>query len=447
MLEKYKLYSYTLFGLFWLCAASNFIGYELFGTFALLKTMMLFFDGAVLIMGLTMLRNWRDIAVIGSFIVISAFSSLVLNHEGLITYFNGFRNYIGLLFCMPVVRYLTERDDWRTRFIASFDRQLYIFIILQAVALTYQFIRWGANDHGGGLFSMGYSGVTSMLQYVISFYLVSKHWDIAKGYGQNLKDNLMYIWPLYGTLLNETKASFLYIALYFLLLYRWNLMSVLRFILSIPVVLCLFFGVFMAYLTATGQSLDRLTSGSFYENYLVGEDPQHLIDLAIRIQDADLETDNLWVVDLPRFTKLMLIDELLDYAGGGDAFGAGLGQFKGGTTLELTPFAKSQQWALQGSRPFLFDIMIELGWAGFFWVIAMFAIQFQFGTNPYYGSLRIKLLMTGMTIFLMVYNDTLFFIMLPLVMFYTSHSLSLPPIDDGRIKSVFGDRFLNSSHL
>lgn len=447
MVDKYKFYSGIIFVTFWVMVAANFVGYELTGSYALKKASAFPADFVLLVFGLLTLRNRVDIAVVVSFTLLSFFTSIIINHESMIVYLNGYRNYLGMLFAMPIIRYMTSREDWRAKFIPSFDRQLYIFLILQFVTLVYQLFRYGANDHGGGLFSMGGSGMASMLLYAVSFYLVSKNWDTAKSYGANLRDNLKYVWPLLGSMLNETKASFIYMALYFILLYRFNIMSTLKLLMMTPVIAVAAFGLFMAYLELTDQDFDRLTSTEFYEAYLTGgADSQMLIDVALMVQDHDLETDNLWVVDLPRFTKLLLLDELMDHAAGGDALGAGIGQFKGGTTMELTGFASSQQWALQGSRPMLFNLVVEIGWVGAAWFLLSFLAELALHRNPRFMSLRNKILLICFMAVIMVYNDTFFNPVMPLLFYYIALSMSLPPDSEGRTAGVFDQRYLNSSH-
>lgn len=447
MLEKYKLISYTLFGVFWVYVSSNFVGYEIFGTPAIMRALAFPCDMLVIAMGLATLRNWRDITVIASFIALSAVSTLAINHESLFTYINGLRLYTGFLFWMPIIRYLLHRDDWRQRFIPSLDRQLYIFIVLQAIAITYQFFRWGANDHGGGLMSNYFSSVASMMQICISFYLVSKHWNLEDGYMANLKANIRYIWPLYAVFLNETKSSFIFLAVYFLLLYRWSFAAAIRLLLALPVVCLLAFGSFLAYLAATGQDFDELTSVEFYENYLVGEDPEQLVELALLVQDHDIETDNLWVVDLPRFTRLSLMPDILRKTNGGLTWGAGIGQFKGGTTTDKTQFAKANNWVLGGSRTVIFDIVVELGWIGFGWFVCAMALLIPWRYNPYPYSLRIKLMVLSMVLLMLIYSDVLFsFVPMTLLFYYVCQSANINLNPERKKEDVFGDRFLNSHH-
>jgi hypothetical protein len=173
----------------------------------------------------------------------------------------------------------------------------------------------------------------------------------------------------------------------------------------VPIVIIGLIGLGYAYLTATNQDVDTLTSGAYYQDYLVGDDPEFLIDLAHAVQDEDVETDNLWVVDLPRFTKVFLISELLEDARGGMFWGAGVGQFKGGENLNLTRFAKQNNWAMQGTRPCLFYIMIQLGFIGLIWFFVNLISILSFKKRPVPLSLENKVFLILATILIMFYND------------------------------------------
>lgn len=369
MVEKYKIYSGTLFVLFWVASCWGVVYRAVCPDNTIVRAMLfLFIDVTLLIVGLWALRNKADIAMFVLFFVLAIISGY-LNNEGLISTLNGIRPYFPLLTCLPIIRYCLSGKNAK-RFVASFDRQLMIFLYLQAIILSIQFLVFGANDEGGGSFANGGSGTVSTLIYVISFYLLSKRWDTGKSWLKNFSNNRKYFFLLLPSYLNETKVSFIYLLAFFFLLYPLNRKFIWRSLAMVPVLGLLVWGLISIYHATAGSKFDEIFT---YENmslYLSGGDEaEKLIEQAIYFQESGLIDDDasLFALDLPRFTKLFLVPDALDFAKGGWLFGAGVGQFKGGSVIGATLFARNFAWLLGGSVPSLFYILIELGLLGTLW--------------------------------------------------------------------------------
>ena len=366
MVDKYKLISYTLFTVMWIQFCWGFVCTDLFLALEPSRNYIYFLiDLIYVFLGLITIRSRRDVVVFVSFVVI-AFLSAYINHQGLLASLNGFRSYIGLLFVPPILRYLLKSSD-SDRFVESMDRQLYIFLWIQVPCLVSQFIRFGACDAGGGSIGYGASGLISTLIYVISFYLINKKWNEDESYFHNLWENRVLVFLLFPTFLNETKISLIFFLLYFFLLIKIDRKFILRSLVSIPIGLCLFAGMGYVYVSVTGQDQDRFNSDFFYD-YLIGLDIEDYIELSQLVQDEVIETDNLWVTDIPRFGRFVALPDALDHTGGGFLLGAGIGQFKGGSVMGRTKFASEYKWLLDGSVIMLFFIIIELGIAGLVWL-------------------------------------------------------------------------------
>lgn len=431
MVNKYKLFSGLLFGSIWTLLCIGFIATEIPPVEKLVPIVSLLTDAVFVMLGLWCTRSRRDIIVTATFFIIVLFSKY-FNHQGLFAVFNGVRDYIGLLMCAPIIRYLL-RSKYAEDFTKRMDSLCWKFLYIQAVCITYQFLRYGANDNGGGSFGWGGSGQVSTLIYLVSFYLLSKKWDFYRNWFQNLKENKANFLLLYPTFLNETKISFIYLLIYFLLLFPLDRKYVLRMCAFVPLLFVLFGVVFMAYLNATKQDENTVLSKDFFDAYLFGgEDPQQLIDLALLVQEEEVETDNLWVVDIPRFTKLFAVPDMLSSTSGGWLWGAGVGQFKGGTLVEQSKFARKYWYLMGGTAPTLFRILIDLGIIGAIWTIVnLLTILFTPNTSPFAAQIRLYLFAAWGLI--MFYDQELTVVLSVWFMFYIAMS-GLQPAGLQRVK-------------
>jgi glucan phosphoethanolaminetransferase (alkaline phosphatase superfamily) len=111
--------------------------------------------------------------------------------------------------------------------------------------------------------------------------------------------------------------------------------------------------------------------------------------------------------DIPRFTKIMLAFQIqkkeIHY------FGNGAGHFKGGTTLSLTPFATSHMWLLQGSRPMLFLVFVQMGLLGYI-IYALFWLRLfsnSWKNKEFKYSRNFSLYLMAAYIIIMFYNESL----------------------------------------
>ena len=415
MIDRYKFLSGLFFGAMWALLTFGFISEELLPPLIPLRSVVLLLTDIIfLFLGIYLLRDRRDIFVLVSFLIIGAISCN-LNHLGLIFSFNGTRDFFGLLFAVPICRwFLTSK--YREQFISSFDKQLLIFLFLQAFCMTWQFIRYGANDHGGGSMGYGYSGIVSTLIYIISFYLLSKRWRYGN-YLDEVVRNKMYFILLYPTFLNETKISFIFLLAYFLLLFPFEWRTVFKLVMAVPIMIVGMLGLGIAYLSITGQNMESVFTQEAMDDYMIGEDPEELLELAQFIQDGTYDVEDIGNIDVPRFTKIIFIPEALSDCVGGIMFGAGLGQFKGGTVMELTPFAAEWQWLLTGSLPFLFSVVIQLGILGLIWFCINIA-TILLPRSPLPAGINIKCFIWVIIILVMMYNDSLRFFPFTFILVY-----------------------------
>lgn len=429
MVEKYKLYYRVFIAIFWIAMTFGFISEELFPFIEPLRPLVfLAVDGMAFLLGVATLRQRGDIIVAVSYLVLAVGSTIVINHYSIVTLVNGSRDFIGLVMMVPVLRYFLT-CKYSGEFRRSFDRQLKIWLWVQAFCITWQFIRYGANDHGGGSMGYGASGIVSMLIYLVSFYLVTRHWDASR-YWDSLKQNKVYIILLYPTLLNETKASFIMLVIYFLLLVKIDRLTIIKIVCSLPLGIAALCGIGLAYFDITDQDPEEVLSMDFFQNYFYGEDLDFLVEVGWLIQDGEMEIDpdNWWTLDIPRFAKPVLITPMLrDETSGGVWLGAGVGQFKGGQVMSATPFARNNQWLLQGSKILLFFIYVQLGIVGLIWLLAVLGRDLWPRVNrhiPY--SLPVQLFVVMDMLMIFIYNDSIRVLSFCIVFFYIA--LSVQPL-------------------
>lgn len=374
-------------------------------------------DFVYIVLGVVTIKSRRDVMVTVSFFIIATLSAY-LNHQGSIEFINGCRDFIGLLFAVPIIRYFLKSRD-SEQFVESFDKFLYLFLWLQVPCLLSQFIRFGAGDEGGGSLGANASGRVSTLIYVISYYLINKRWNESESYFNNLWANRVYIFLLFPSFLNETKISIVYFIFYFILLIRIDRKIIIRFMLTLPVSIILFIVAGYFYLSFSNIEGDRFDL-EYFNDYFIGDDMEELIELAELVQDEVIETDNLWVVDLPRYGRFMVMPEILNSAtGGGLMLGAGVGQFKGGQVLSLTGFSAKYRWFLQGSSIMIFFIVVQLGIFGLVWLLYDL-ISLLFTPDFHARAYNLRLYMIMVTVMTLVYNSQYRSFYMCVILFYIS---------------------------
>jgi hypothetical protein len=401
-IEKSLLYQRILFVAFWIRATFHFFSEEIVPGLSFMKlTVDLLFDGVIVFLGVVALRRKVDIFMLIGFVLVSWFISCEYNNLSFIFFANGLREFISFLFVIPIFRYLFANDFRKERFIKSFDKQLFYFLIIQAICIIWQFLKYKAGDHGGGSLGNYYSGTISMLIYLISFYLMQKRIDTKK-YFSSLWDNKIYIILLFPTFLNETKISFVLFILYFVLLLPIDRKLFIRILVFTPVVglFILFLGYI--YLVSTNGQFEDILSGDNLEAYFMSEDT----NLAEAEGGAMWEiTDNAGFADVPRATKLLLLPELDDENPGHVITGFGLGHFKGNNTIKNSKFATEYDWLLMGSIPYLFHLIIQLGVVGIIWFILFWIVNVAFVPHGCKRNTGLQLFLILTMLLILFYND------------------------------------------
>lgn len=374
----------ALLGVFWVLGTVGFVCDELVTDVESLRTYVnLGCDAILVLLGLMSLRHRADLLSIGSLLLIAITSSLVFNSLPLMLTINGLRVFIGAMFCYPIFRYFMDEPKRRERFVKAFDKNLEMFLWLQIPCIGYQFVVYGAGDHGGGSLGNWYSGTISMMIYLISFYLIKKRIN-PKHFMSSILTNYKYVLLLAPTFLNETKISFVLLVLYFILLVPIGKRMFTRALFVVPVMSLLFGVGYMTYkMTYQGEVSNKSSAtvspddvDIFSEEYLT---EYVLSDVENAEEGVEWSIDNneSGLADIGRVTKFLLLPMFEEDNPGHVPLGFGVGHFKGGTKMDHSEFFEQYEWYLMGTIPYLIHIYLQLGIIGVLWFIVFLVSLFH----------------------------------------------------------------------
>src|SRR5690606_35202734 len=108
--------------------------------------------------------------------------------------------------------------------------------------------------------------------------------------------------------------------------------------------------------------------------------------------------------DIPRLTKIILANNLLNKNSTDLFLGREIGAFKGGTTLRASSFAIEYNWLLLGSRPYIFFLLISGGWLLLLLMVCYFSYKL-YGDNKTNQDIHFTFLLTILFITILFYND------------------------------------------
>ena len=401
-LKKDDLLLNTLIAIFWVVSLFGFFRDELIPSLSNVETY--FFaavDGVVLFLGVATIKRRIHLLLVGLFLALAFVTTMIINGLGLIFFLNGLRDFVGLLF-MPVVYYwIWSKETCRKRFINRFDKHLTLWLIIQFPCIVWQFAHWGACDKVGGSLGNFMSGLDSTLIYMVSFYLLRKRLKNYQNIWQGVLDNIWLVLLVLPTFLNETKVSFIYLIMYFLLLLPIDRKIFVRSLVIFPV---------LSLMIYVGWGMYMSSQSSFGYNFFSSE---NLVEY-IYVDDVDEVESNAKYAenyessgsDVPRVTKLVFFFLFENDYPGCTLHGMGLAQFKGGTTLEPTKFFNENEWVLTGTIPFFYSIAVQLGLLGVAWYVLF--LVFTFTKSPFKKNIHdwnLQFYVIAVFLILLVYSD------------------------------------------
>ena len=419
-MQKSKLILRVLLVAFWIRMTIGYVAQMVIPALAdVLPHVYLLFDAVVVTLGCWTMKRRRDMAVVAVVIAVTALSTLLVNRYSLLFYLNGMRDFISFMFVIPILNFFLSDDKLRDQFVATVERHLFMYLVVQAPCTITQFIRFGATDPVGGSLGENYSGITSTLIYLVSFYLLQRRLDRDRLW-VSLLENKWLIILLFPTFLNETKVSLVYLAMYMLLMIPLGRKTFRYTVLAVPVFALVFYGGMTAYVVATGGTQGDVFSLDYYmEGYLLSEDAESTERLAkwMLENDSDGEAGGL-TGDVPRLTKLVVLGELVDEPSTLIA-GNGVGHFKGGTLVDNSEFYRDNEWVMTGTIPYVFHLLVQLGVLGVLLEIFFFVVYLWFPPAP--GMRRnynLQLYLFALVLLLQLYNDSLRNAFFTLIVFF-----------------------------
>ena len=415
---KYKIVTHALLITFWVLALFPFVLQESVSSIYDATNSYFFIAGEAVILFLTIwtISKKIDFIVIGSFLAIALVSTW-LNDESIFLCINGIRTYLPMLCLLPITRYLLATRARVEYFIPRMDRSLYIFLWVQVPCMVYQCILYGAYDQVGGSMGWMMSGVISCLIYTISFYLMLRRWNPDKSYMANLRDNWILLVLLFPSYLNETKISFIYLAMYFFLLIPMDRKFLLRLGYLSPLFILALAGAGYLYLSMANADNDNPFSAEYIQNYTFGDD--HVQSLVL---DGYMNTimPDVEELDFARGLKFAAIPIVLTDNPYGWYLGFGPGQYKGGTHVDKTEFAEEYDWLLRGTAMMGMIVILELGGFGIAWIFFYFFVLFRFFKRVRKREARLQVFMFIMMITVMLYASNFILTAFTLIFVYIS---------------------------
>ena len=400
MKDNSPIYQRLFFFIFWVGATFGFITDEIVTELASSRSMvMLGLDALWVLLACCTVRKRAHLAGIAVILVFSGVATCMTNGLSLFFWANGMRDFLGIMLAYPVMCYFMGDERRREQFEPALDRHVLYFLLAQAVCGTYQFVEYGGGDHCGGSFGNWYSGQVSMCIYIGSYYLVHKNLD-TDHFFSSLRDNKLPIILLFPTFLNETKISFVLIAIYIVLLIPIDRKLLARALWMLPGAVLLGWAAISVYVSVTGG--EDIFSMDYIEKYVMVEDMDAVEGGALWEQEQGV------AADVPRFTKIMYLAVLYEQEPGHEMQGWGVGQFKGGNGMEISEFAYQYDWLLSGSVPYMFHVVIQLGWVGLvlvvLWLIVLFLLKPAWSVRRDFNTQVFVMLVL---LIIMGYNDSL----------------------------------------
>lgn len=359
-IEKYKFIALWFLWVFWICALVPFFWQELTGEYhgpEIAKFWGLA-EITVTILGLWTLRARQDIVAVSILVVLSFLDTVIFNHLSVLFWLNGLRLYVGFIFMIPIIRYFWTDDTRRKYFVAKMDRLIYLYLVIQFPCMVIQCVRYGAYDNVSGSIGWMFSGTASTIIYLSSFYLMVRRWNKDISYAANLRNNWILIFLLIPTYLNETKISFVYLAMYFFFLVPMDRKFIKRMVYVVPSMLIVLGGA--GFLYSKMVDTDHQDDNMDLTKYLMGNDI--LLDLVEYAFDNDVVEVNEG--DYARGLKFYVLPMIYERHEHSWLTGFGIGQYKGGNGMDKSEFAKRYFWILQGTIMQFHMVLIEMGVPG-----------------------------------------------------------------------------------
>ena len=162
--------------------------------------------------------------------------------------------------------------------------------------------------------------------------------------------------------------------MYFFFLIPMDRRFIIRMLVAGPLVAILLSGALWAYATLVDKSVAGDVFDIEYLDYYFNGD-ESTLNIVERLVDRDL--DDIEDDDIYRGLKFAAIGWIADSSPHAKWIGFGVGQFKGGSAMDKSGFAKENNWLVRGTTPMGLVWFTELGWIGIGWIIGFVIYLFR----------------------------------------------------------------------
>ena len=306
------------------------------------------FDCIIATLGVLSISSFRSKLILPIlFLLICFFFNMSYSEAPTASSLNGFREILVIIFIVLFYnKVFNQGEETVEEYVQIVKKYATTFLIVQIPLTAYQFSQYGASDMVGGSYGGAGTGMLSMTILCFIFFLS----DDVKTLPRR---GLLYLGmiPLF---LNETKISFILIPITILFI---HFKPKLKNVLAAVGAAVFFLFVFNLYYSNQGKdfgdsNIKGVFSSDYFDDYLFG--------------------DIYFSGDIPRFTKIFIAWQLVQEQITTFLFGIEYGMFKGGQLVPDTPFAQRYEWLLNGTRPYLFYLLMQGGImlvAGVFWLL------------------------------------------------------------------------------
>lgn len=429
-ISRTRLVMNIFFALFWFMSTYCFVIQVLHLKNSVQSILQLAGEVILVVLAAFTLRRRIDWTVIISFLILAAYTN-VLNDESWLIFINGLRTYLPMLLLPPIIRFMLSTRERAAAFIHRMDKSLFVFLLIQLPCMIVQLRTApdGNPDYVGGSLGDFASGLVSVMIYVASFYLMRRRWDQNSSSFENLKRNWFLLALLLPTFFNETKISFVYLALYFLLLVPLGRKFIKNILPLFPLAAVMIIGGMQLYMKYSGET-SRVFSKEYINEYILGADRDimdvdEVMDLMTDdiLEDADywISSNSTSLVDYPRGIKFMMIPIVFnEHRTGGWLFGYGIGQYKGGSLVGQSEFAKKHNYLITGTMISGMVIMVELGLFGMVWLIFYLLVLLGAFRKWRLVNWNLRLFILVMIIISLLYGPNMFYIVMMSVVTYVA---------------------------
>lgn len=389
------------------------------GSARLLRGIVAGLDVTMILMAMSVLLRNRNFYAVWLWVglVFGGVLTLVYNSDrfGIVAQANGIRGMAFALSSLIVMHDVFESDN-RIRFEKWFTVFLFIFAAVQTPLSLFQFFTYGAGDAVGGTYGTdGGSGLVTQLLFLIVFYFVVRYGSLDGGTNFSIRKLLLFAPLLLPAAINETKISFVLLALMIVLISfsREKWYKTIPF-MALGVAL---FAVFFYYYSQTVGDTEQIFTEKFVERYLYS---------APKSEQGG---------DIPRFLRISLMFQLFREDPLSIIIGMGYGIFGGGTVIGVTRLARSFFYLTTGSRILLVTVWLQGGLIAF---LVMLGGAFGYLKRALKAQTTVKrlgLFLAGMLALMWIYNEALldraFAVIVTYVMVWVSHGGQEGEIEPG----------------